>query len=204
MRTGPLHWINSKQKLIFVLTAVIVFLLIVVSAAVSYAGKWLVVDDPLQKVDVIVVLSGDRGERVEHAVDLYKKGYADKLLITGGIVYDNITICDLMAEHAIRLGVPPEAIIREEEADSTYENAVLSKDMLQEMHIKKAIIVSSNYHMRRVKLTFDRVYSGSGVVLIYSPAIDRNYDAINWWKDNKGIMFVINEYVKIVGYYMKY
>src|SRR3972149_4311015 len=47
------------------------------------AARFLIVQDPLEKVDVIVVLSGGRrDERVRQAADLYKEGDAPPVLLS--------------------------------------------------------------------------------------------------------------------------
>ena len=39
-------------------------------------GSWLAVEDPLEKVDAIVAISGDTGARADTAITLWKAGWA--------------------------------------------------------------------------------------------------------------------------------
>lgn len=71
--------------------------------------------------------------RVEHAVELYKAGYATKILVSGGNdIEDNINEADTMKKMAMEKGVPSEDILTEKEATSTYENFSLSKKIFDE------------------------------------------------------------------------
>ncbi|MDP4086526.1 MAG: YdcF family protein [Bacillota bacterium] len=164
------------------------------------AGKFLVIHGKIHKSDAIVVLSGDRGERIEKAAELYHKGYGKYFVISGGHIYQHITSAQLMRDHAIALGVPKQAILLENRADSTYENAHFTKSVLKKNSIHSAIIVSSNYHMRRVKMIFDREYKNTKILLEYTSAKDPEFHESNWWSSNKSILITLNEYLKLFGY----
>ncbi|MGB9858618.1 MAG: YdcF family protein, partial [Moorellaceae bacterium] len=118
-------------------------------------ARWLVVEDnALQPADVIIVLSGEQGERVETAVKLYKQGFAPRLLMTGGPVEWNVAAADIMAWQAESLGVPPQDIVLERRASSTYENAVYTLEILKQKGWRSAIVVTSPYHLRRTRFIF--------------------------------------------------
>ncbi|WP_462410461.1 YdcF family protein [Neobacillus sp. Marseille-QA0830] len=187
-----------RRSAIFIGFAVVVLVLLVVF--VINAGKFLLVDDSIRKSDAIIVLSGDRGERVEKAVDLYLKGYGKYFVISGGPVYNDVTAAELMKAHAIKLGVPEKAIIMEDLSDSTYENAHFTKQVIQPYNFSTAIVVSSNYHMKRVKMIFDREFKDTTIKLYYAGAKDRNFTPKRWWSNNKSIMLTITEYIKMIGY----
>src|SRR5712692_11713367 len=90
----------------------------------------LAVEDPLGKSDVIVAVSGDNGPRTDTAVTLWKQGYAPLLLFSGAALDpDSVSSAELMKRDAIRLGVPPEAILVEPAAASTEENARFSAQL---------------------------------------------------------------------------
>jgi len=60
--------------------------------------------------------------------------------------------------------------------------------------------VSSNYHMRRVRYTFERVFRDSGITLVYSAAADPDFDPARWWANNKSALYTLTEYIKLTGY----
>ncbi|WP_261381316.1 YdcF family protein [Paenibacillus cremeus] len=178
----------------------IAVLLIVVIIIAAGAGRFLVVDEPPRQSDVIVVLSGDKGERTVKGVELFQKHFAPYLLFSGGIVYNHVTMAELMGKHAEGLGIPKDAILLEDKADSTYENATFTLDIMKKKGLTSAIVVSSNYHMKRVKFLFEREFKNSGITLTYVAATDEYFAPSKWWSNNKSIMITINEYIKFAGY----
>ena len=164
------------------------------------AGRLLIVDQPPRKADVIVVLGGDTGSRTERAAELYRAGYAPYLIVSAGRIYHTTILADLMERHALERGVPREAIIAERRSESTYQNALFSREIIRARSFRSAIVVSSNYHMRRVKLTFDRVFRDTGVSLVYVAAPDPDFNPSRWWENNKSAMYTITEYIKLAGY----
>jgi uncharacterized SAM-binding protein YcdF (DUF218 family) len=48
-------------------------------------GRWLVVEDPLDKAQAIVVLSGGMPMRAREAAKLYNAGYAPQIWLTRGV-----------------------------------------------------------------------------------------------------------------------
>lgn len=162
------------------------------------AGQYLLVDQETDRVDVIVVLSGDRGERMEHGAHLFHGGAADRIIVSGGPVYQETAVADLMFRHAVGLGVPAACIIKEAQAQNTQENALFVKELMDAYGFKSAIVVSSPYHMRRVRLVFERVFTGEGTRLIYSAAPSESFDPNRWWETAQGKRLVISELVKVV------
>ncbi len=127
---------------------------------------------PPRPHDAIVVLSGgilDRGtlrptveltsysrDRTLCGVDLYERGYAPKLLLTGGDshVFGSGPIeAPRMKEWAQRLGVPQADILLEEEARTTYENATGARRLLGQGSIA---LVSSAFHLPRAVALFEK------------------------------------------------
>lgn len=170
-----------RNMFIAVMLLVLFFLL--------FAGRFLVIDEEPKKVDTIVVLSGGDG-RLEKAIELYESGYASNLIVSNGLADD-------LWENAVRL-LPTSSIILEKEADSTYESAVYVKKLMNKYKFNSAILVSSDFHMRRVKYNFHRVYKGSNHELIYV-ASDTSFNPKVWWMNKRSFGNTISEYVKIVG-----
>lgn len=179
----------------------VIFLIILIFAFAN-AGRFLVINQSPQKADVILVLAGDNGERTEYGVKLLNEGYANKIIFSGGLLYYKTTVATLMKEHALELGVQNDSIILEDKADSTLQNAIYSKDIINNYNFNSVIIVSSNYHMRRTKMIFDKEFNDSGIKLTYCAAEDKNFNADKWWGNNKSIMLVVNEYIKLFGYWI--
>ena len=176
-------------------------MVILIFVVLGSLGRVLIVNEPLKKVDVIIVYSGDSGERTIKGVELLKDGYADYIIFSGGAVYDDVRMADLMSDHAIKLGVASEKIIKDREASTTYENALFVKEILLERQFNSAILVTSNYHSRRSQLTTKKVLKDTYIELVTVSSNDEFNK--NWWKDGRSVLICINEYAKILGYYFK-
>src|SRR5699024_12636327 len=55
------------------------------------------------------------------------------------------------------LGIPDEAIIEETEATSTYTNATLTLEMMEELEMDSAVVVTGDWHLKRSRMIFERV-----------------------------------------------
>ncbi len=188
----------SGKKLIGLVA--ILFLLALLVYAFLKAGEFLVFDQPPHKAEVILVLSGDTGYRVEKAVELYQQGYADKIIMSGGQLYYTLTQAQAMQEQAMELGVPQESIILEPLADSTYGNAVYCLQIMQEQGFKSALVVTSDYHSKRTEFIFNKAFKDSKINLTFCCADDPQFNPHKWWVSNKSIMLTLNEYIKFIGY----
>ena len=85
-------------------------------------------------------------DRLDTAIDLYKQGKANKLLMSGDhgrTEYDEVNI---MKSYAIENGVPSEDVFMDHAGFSTYESIYRARDVFQ---VKKAIVVTQKYHLFR-------------------------------------------------------
>ncbi|MBT2728951.1 YdcF family protein [Bacillus sp. ISL-75] len=147
------------------------------------------INEEPKEVDVIVVLSGGEG-RLEKGIELYKLGYASKIIVSNGLA-------DNLWGKAVSL-LPRNSLVLEDKADSTYESAVYVQKIMKKYNYRSAILVSSDFHMRRVKYNFNKVYKNSNNELIYVSS-DTSYDPKAWWMNKHNIGITISEYVKIIG-----
>lgn len=178
-------------------TGLIVAVPLTVAALVGI-GHALAVEDPLEKADAIVAISGDTGPRVVAAVDLWKQGYAKVLVFSGGSVDPrSAPSAELMKRQAVRLGVPEGAIIVEPEAATTQENARNVALLMHEAGLRSAILVTSPYHQRRASLHFAREMSRYGLTFIDRPAADPRWDRSRWWIDEGSRSITVVEIVKL-------
>ncbi|WP_249900340.1 YdcF family protein [Paenibacillus sp. PK3_47] len=160
-----------------------------------FAGRFLALSQTPQNADVIMILSGGWG-RIEKGAELYSQKYAPQLLLSNAS--ESGSYRKDMQDTAMSLGVPQEALLTENEALSTYQNAEFTLPIMKQQGFTSAIVVSSDFHMRRVKFIFDHVYKDSGIRLTYVGA-DSSYDAKWWWSDPRSRETTFNEYVKMIG-----
>jgi uncharacterized SAM-binding protein YcdF (DUF218 family) len=162
-------------------------------------GDFLVVkEDNLQPADMIHVLRGSP-ERVDYAVQLYQEGYGRKLFISD---------CShsTRQQQAIAKGARPEDLAPDHSwSTNTYEEALELKEFLEDnASIQSVIIVSSPYHMRRAKWSHEKVL-GDSVRLQFAPVpFEMASHNRRWWTEQSSRRDVLNEYVKLLGYRVRY
>lgn len=192
----------KNKKLIII--AIIILIIVRIGANL---GSFLIVNDELNKADAIVVFSGDNGPRTEKGVELLKEGLGDYLILSGGIVYDDVTMAELMKNYAMKLEVPEENILIDDKAATTHENAEFTKDIIEESNFKSIIVVTSEYHSRRSKLAMKKVLEntlvdGKKVEVMVAHSTEEKFTT-KWWTSGNSILIVISEYLKLMGYWLK-
>lgn len=102
---------------------------------------------------------GDAADRIWHAARLYKEGLAPKIIVSGGRSpglesrADIQTEAQSMAMLLNDLGIPSAALILEEEARSTRENARFTKTLVGR---DRVALVTSAFHMARSMANFEK------------------------------------------------
>ena len=132
--------------------------------------------DRAQPADVIIVLGsqvradGQPGtslaRRAAHAAYLYQHGYAGYVLCSGGVGDHPPSEARAACGRVMDLGVPPAAIIYEEDAHSTEENAAFSARIMRARGWQTAILATDGFHLFRATWMFQR----AGITVYPSPA----------------------------------
>src|SRR5258707_15083418 len=147
-----------------VLGVAIIFLFVV--------GRWLVVEDPLEKAEAIVVLSGRLPMRAIEAARLYNRGYAAEVWLTR----PSEPAASLQAMHIAYLsedffnsrvlmheGVPVTAIrVLEPPIENTVDELRVAAAELELENGAAVILVTTKAHTRRVRTLCRRGQGGGG------------------------------------------
>jgi len=186
-------------KILITLAVILVLLYIGHGYILDKAGKYLYYKDVMKPADVIVVLAGEETERVEYGVKLYQEGWArkDKIILAGGPVVWKYTWASLMKEQAVSLGIPKDAILLEDQSETTEEDARFTKQILDTHQYKSCILVTSPYHSRRAYTIFKKIM-GKEITVISAPCNPSWFRFDDWWKRRKDRANVLAEYSKIV------
>jgi len=175
------------------------------SAAVWHAASFLAAPAGApQPADCIVALGGDSGDRIVTALDLYRRGYAPWILLTG--VEDSPrdtrrAYLTWRAEYLVKAGVPPAAILYDEHSANSRDEARNTLALASARGWKSVLVVSDPPHMRRLARAWGKAFAGTGknyVLVATAPAWWRERA---WWQSERAAQFVITEYVKL-GYYL--
>lgn len=171
---------------------------------------FLFVETPLEAADVILIPGGSHPQLMERAADLYLQGLAPYLLPSGGPnpkLPNHPSEWAFLRDLALRRGVPESAILKEEKAANTFENAAFSLAVLREqaasagLSCERVILVCKAYHSRRALLTYQHVFPASTRFFV-SPVIDlRGISRQNWFNNPAHIAIVMGEVRKIGEYF---
>lgn len=187
--------------------------------AAPHLAKYLIVENPLEKADAILVLGGSRTyvERTRKAAELYKKGVAPKIYLTDDGEFAgwsrtekrNPAFVELARNSLISNGVPAESIeILEPQVSGTIYEARISSEKAKTANLNSVLIVTSAYHTRRALWTFQRVFAGnnqSTELGITSPPTGEQTPLPQfWWIYRSGWNYVAGEYVKSLFYWVYY
>src|SRR5256884_9933044 len=94
--------------------------------------------------------------------------------------------------------VPRDKIVRfAHDADSTVEEAQALARLAKERKWRSVIVVTSNFHTRRARYIFRRVFP-PGVELHIASARDGDFDPQRWWEKRKSIKELTREFAGMV------
>ena len=166
-------------------------------------GSWLAVEDPLEKVDAIVAISGDTGARADTAITLWKAGWAPIIVFSGAAIDpDSVSSAEIMRREALRQGVPETAVLVEGASTTTEENAAEVARLMAGRKLHSAILVTSPYHQRRAAYEFHRAFDPRGLVFRNHPASDPEWNAFLWWRQEPVRSRTLLELVKLGAVYL--
>jgi uncharacterized SAM-binding protein YcdF (DUF218 family) len=181
--------------------------------ALSRLGSFLVVQDPLEKADAIVVLGGTMYDRQLEAVDLYHAGMAPRIYLFREIAdwgelelmkrgVSVLRAVDVQIDAMQKVGVPRDAISILDEANSTADEATHVYDLVTSQRFSRVIIITSKQHTRRARMVMRRRLASTGATVIVRGT---RYDQSNverWWRDRSTLRFTLFESQRLFGYWI--
>lgn len=159
------------------------------------AGGFWVVEDPPSAADSLIILSDDdySASRAGKAAELYKEHRAPVVVASGRMLRPYAGIGELMQRDLTERGVPAGAIvIAPHRAGDTLDEAQALRSLVVERKWRHVIIVTSNYHTRRARYIFRKVFP-AGVQVDVSPAEDPSFPANGWWDKKEGWKIFLHE-----------
>ncbi len=181
----------------------------------NHAEEFIFAENQPEKADIIFVPGNGFPEMAEKAARLYKEGYAPYVLPSGrcsitmgrfvGVqskkdVYneDYETECEFLKSVLMKNGVPESAILLEDQATFTYENAIFSKQVtdLHKIKVNKAILCCKTYHARRSLMYYQLLYPDAEILVC--PACPDGITRENWRDTEAGVEAVTGEIDRII------
>ena len=173
--------------------------------------EFIFVEDQPEKADVILIPGSRKIHHVIHAAELYRAGYAPWVLPSGryGLKLGKFMPLEepLRSEYPeefetewqlhravlMKHGVPDSAILREDMATYTWENAQFSRDVLKSQGIacRTAILACHAFHARRALLYYQAAMPETRFIVcpVDTPGCTRE----DWYKSEKGRNRVLGE-----------
>jgi uncharacterized SAM-binding protein YcdF (DUF218 family) len=91
--------------------------------------------------------------RLDHALDLWHRGFAPRLIVTGGTgIGDTTSEAAVSRNYALRHGVPDTAILMETQGRTTRESLAAVSVIMHARELHTAILVSDPFHMLRLRI----------------------------------------------------
>lgn len=171
----------------------------------------LIVEDPVQNVDAMFVLSGGGFDRGNEAAKLIHEGYANRVICTGGNAFEELKVfdidtleSDMTVADLRRLNVPDSMIVEIREGTSTQEESEIILKYCLQHGVKTAMVLSSKLHTHRINEVFSKKFKSAGIALVVHGAPSSQFDEMNWWQSENGLIAVNNEWLKRIYYWYKY
>lgn len=180
---------------------------------ISAITNFIFIENEPEKSDIILIPGCSRPELMEVASDLWHKGYAPLLLPSGKYSVKTgafpgtktkkdkypgpyETECDFMIDIAIKCGVSPKSLLREDASTYTKENAFFSKKVIDAhgLKVNKALICCKSFHARRALMYYKWAFPETDFKIIPVDTDDVNKD--NWYKTEYGIERVMGELMR--------
>lgn len=88
--------------------------------------------------------------RLDHAIDLHRRGIVRFLVLTGGVgAGDDISESKAGESYAVARGVPSDQILTESASHTTVQNLEEAGKLMRARSLKTSLLVSDPLHMRR-------------------------------------------------------
>ncbi|MGE5329949.1 MAG: YdcF family protein [Deltaproteobacteria bacterium] len=191
------HLPNGKKEFVIMLLVVLsICLLVVIEINIFYKGLKL---QP-QKADAIIVMgcavwrdvpSPALYERIYKSFELYKNGYAKKIIATGGQGEgENITESAAIKKQLIRLGVEEKDIIEENKSRNTIENLNFARSIMEKNRLEKIIIVTNYFHIYRcsmissdlkINATFAKAKMPDSIPYLFSSNVREVFSVVKYY-----------------------
>jgi len=134
--------------------------------------------DEAKVSDVIIVLGAAQYNgrpskilkaRLDHAAELYRRGFAKAIITTGGYGPDpNFSEAQVSTEYLMKHGVSLIDIVTEQASLTTRDSIRAATGVMKSKGWKTVVVVSDGFHLYRLK----EMFGDEGIVAYTSPAPD--------------------------------
>ena len=161
---------------------------------------FIFVQDQPAVSDIIFLPGGYYPQAAQKAASLYHEGYAPLILPSGKYIKntgyfpgEEDSEWAYLAGILKQNGVPESAILQEEEATFTWENAIFSRQVLERagIEIHQAILCVQAFHARRALTYYQQQFPD--VHFLVCPVVTKGIAADNWYLSPEKTDIVLGE-----------
>ena len=177
--------------------------------------RYLFVEDQPEKADIIWIPGNGYPQNAQRAAELYRLGLAPYILPSGR--YSTVTgkfagvqehaerYCkayetewEFMRDVLLQNDVEETAILREDRATYTWENAQYSRTVTDQagIPVRKAILCCRNVHARRSLMYYQKAYPEAEIFVC--PTVIGGITRDNWYTAKEGVDAVNGELTRIL------
>ena len=171
------------------------------------AGWALIVNEPVARADIIVIVPGGGGAEALEAADLVQSGIATRVavfadppsgedheFIRRGLPYEDAAARQI--DQLKWLGVTDVAQIPRADTETEGVAEVLSA-WCDQHRFRSIVFVAKREHSRRLRRVLDRVMKGHSTRITVQPSRYSGFDPDQWWETRGGIRTEIVELQKL-------
>ena len=181
--------------------------LVLCVATARELGRWLIVQDPLERSGAIVVLSGGMPYRALDGAKIYREGIAPQVWLTRSqgpgeleelhIDYEGEETYD--RKILLHEGVPDSAIrVLDPVITNTVDEERAVFDEMRRSGVARVVIVTSPPHTRRVRTLWRKLAPNSLQAIVRATSSD-HYDANHWWRNTRDALDVVREVLGLLN-----
>ena len=165
LKSAAVNILRIIGKIVKAILITILVLILLAVLTIFSVDRWVAwrggraivkVDEAKPPYDAIIVLGAQvldnyypsvmLRDRLDGAVELYRAGMSDRILVTGDHREDNYNEVGVMGRYLQEQGIPDEAIFMDHYGLDTYDSIYRSHHVFE---IEKAIVVTQTFHLQR-------------------------------------------------------
>ncbi|ORX23111.1 hypothetical protein BVF91_08715 [Thermoanaerobacterium sp. PSU-2] len=169
------------MKLLIKLTALLITFVVLLNIIAELQVITFAYNAKPVKSDAIIVLgcavygknpSPFFKERLNEAIKLYKEGLGKYIIVSGGKgPGEDISEAEAGKEYLLKNGITDNVVLMDDGSYSTLQNLENSKKIMDRKSLKKAIIVSNKFHLKRASM----IAKEAGINASYSGVFVKRY-----------------------------
>ncbi|QQS47680.1 MAG: YdcF family protein [Acidobacteriota bacterium] len=183
-------------KLLITGAILIIALIFILPYAGTRAAEALIREDPIVQSDVIIALGGDkRCHREKHAAELYKRGLASHIIVSGVQYGYGVHTGEAAKRYVVSQGVPESAVSIIRDTWNTRTEAARLKELMEKHGWKRGIVVTAAFHSRRALHTVEDTAPEYHFISSPVPAWEGEWRPERWWSRRGDMWVTVREFL---------